>query len=805
MSTAAAPHDATLHNLGWPRLLAALAERLHGDPGRAEMARLAPLPDAAAARAALATLAEVMALLQDAGPIPLQDAAALDEALARTRRGGALSLEELAAVRRTQRTAVEAARRLTERGGSLLRGLGAAVHALPALTRTLDAALTSDGELNPHTYPELGRLRGEMERRRRNILEHLAELLRDSRIAPHLQESIYSVRGTRYVLPVKIDARRRIPGIVHDVSASGATLFVEPQAVVDETNALTLAERQLAWEEQRILQELSDLVGEQADPLGENQAWLGRLDLLQAQGRLARDYGGSVPSVGEAGGVALRGLAHPLMMLSGERVVRNNVTLLPPLRCMIISGANTGGKTVLLTALGLAAELVRHGMAVPAEAGSRLDWFAPVWADVGDQQSLSASLSTFSAHIGFLSRLLPRCGTGSLVLMDEMLTGTEPQEGAALATAVLEHLVARDATVVITTHYGDLKRLATSNPAVVNASVSFDAERLQPTYRLIPQLPGSSFAFPIARRYGLPDEVVEAAQERLSHRAEDVETLLAQLHEREHELAERESHLRDQQRHQDAHAASQETREQALQRRERELRAQERGAVSNELRQARRQIAAVIHKLQAANDLPRAGAVREELQAVAQELEQAPPAEYSGLTPAALRELPAEARLWVRSLERSGTLETVLDEGRRARLRMGTLTMDVDAGDLSLAGDPAGAESRRTQRRRQEAAEAAQPFAAAPIATTGPAISTSENTLDMRGQRVEEALENTERFLDLCVVKHVSPVILIHGHGTGRLRTALRDYLDESPYCSTWRAGERNEGGDGVTIVALSL
>jgi DNA mismatch repair protein MutS2 len=412
---------------------------------------------------------------------------------------------------------------------------------------------------------------------------------------------------------------------------------------------------------------------------------------------------------------------------------------------------------------------------------------------VGDQQSLSESLSTFSAHIGFLGQLVHRCGTGSLVLMDEMLTGTEPQEGAALAAAVLEHLVARDATVVITTHYGDLKRLATANPGVVNASVSFDAERLQPTYRLIPQLPGSSFAFPIARRYGLPDAIVEAAQERLSHRAEDVESLLAQLHEREHALAEQESHLRDQQRHQEARAASQESRETELRRRERELRAQERGAVSNELRQARRQIAAVIHKLQAANDLPRAGAVQQELQAVAQALVHAPPVDERGLTPAALRGLPAAARLWVRS------------EGRHARLRMGTLTMDVDAGDLSLDTGPAPTESRRTQRRRQEAAEAAQRGASTTIETTGPAVSTSENTLDLRGQRVEEALEHAERFLDLCVVKHVSPVILIHGHGTGRLRTALREYLGESPYCSTWRAGERNEGGDGVTIAALSL
>jgi DNA mismatch repair protein MutS2 len=820
----------TLAGLEWPRLIEALRARLATPFGRARLESLAPLPKLGAVRHSLALIAEMGRLRVQGAALGFAGVQALEGLLERAERQGRLEAEELAAVLATQRAALQARAELQsvpETPG--LQELAGRLHPLRELVERLGQALTPTGTLNERAFPELRRLREQISGRREEIHRRLEGLLRSSKLADAFQDQIYTLRGRRYVLPVKADFKGHLPGIVHDVSSSGATLFMEPQSVVDDTNALTLTERLLELEADRILRQLSWVVGEAAPLLHENLDWIGQVDLVHAQAALADAYGGTVPVVESEGVLELRGLAHPLMLLEGAgaapmpapgdpsgqgeeppRVVRNDLRLGGDTRCMVVSGANTGGKTVLLKAVGLCALLVRHGMPVPALAGSRCDWFAEVWADIGDQQSLQTSLSTFSAQIRFLTQWLPHTEAGHLVLLDEMLTGTEPAQGAALGTSVLEALLARGATTLVTTHFGELKELAASHAGIVNASMAFDAERLRPTYRLQVGLPGASYALHIARRYGLPDAIVDRAEATLADRPAALDALLMQVQEQQRRLDDASERLRRREQRQRraeeelAHGRS------ALEAREREVRQRERGRISGELRAARRRISEVIQELQRANSLPTVSRVRERLAGL--EREHAGGEAQPVPAPVAPETLEPGAAVWLPSLNRRAVLETLLDEGRRARVRLGAVSMELALEDLAAApAEPPGPPGAGTGRgrRRAEPEPAVEPGGAQPEGeaprTIAFALSTGENTLDVRGLRLDEALEQAGQFFDRCTMKHISPVMVIHGHGTGKLKTGLREHLRDSPYVAAYRPGEAGEGRDGVTIVALHL
>ncbi|HKI98748.1 MAG TPA: Smr/MutS family protein [bacterium] len=832
-------HAETLAGLEWPRLLEALAARLATASGHAHLAALAPLPKLGAVRHALALNAELRALREKHGPLGFSGVHALEGLLERAERQGRLEAEELAAVLSTQRAALQLRADLQSAGESPgLRELAEALHPLRELVERLGASLTATGALNERAYPELARLREQIAHRREALHRKLDGLLRNARLSDAFQDQIYTLRGRRYVLPVKADFKGHLPGIVHDVSASGATLFMEPQAVVEDTNAVALTERLLELEQDRILRQLSWAVGEAAPQLQANLDWIGRVDLLNAQAALAEAYQGTVPQVEAEGVLDLKGVAHPLMLLEEAsaapggrtgpagatadegppRAVRNDVRLGGETRCMVISGANTGGKTVLLKAVGLAALLVRHGMPIPALAGSRCDWFAEVWADIGDLQSLDTSLSTFSAQIRFLTELLPRVGPGCLVLLDEMLTGTEPAQGAALGSAVLEALLVQGVTTLVTTHFGELKQLAAEHAGIVNASMAFDAERLRPTYRLQMGLPGASFALHIARRYGLAETIVARAETSLADRPAALDALLVQVHEqgrRLEEAAERQRE-RDARLHQAEAQLAQARADVGA--REREVHRRERGAISAELRAARRRIGAVIRELQQAKSLPTVSRVRDRLAELEREHEAAEPSPAPAAAEAGT--LEPGAAVWLPSLQRGGVLEALLDEGRRASVRLGALTMELDRAEvLPAAAGPKegpGEGRRRGARRVAPGAREVEPGGAGAEGAPGEAprvtetdipfaLSTEENTLDVRGLRLEEALEQAEAFFDRCTMKHVSPVMVIHGHGTGRLKAGLREAWHGSPYVAAFRPGGAHEGRDGVTIVALDL
>ena len=841
-----AARASSLAALEWPLLLAALGDRLATPYGHQALAAMKPLAKLGAVRHALTRVEQMKHGLAKGMRLNFGEVRPLDTLLDRASREGSLDVAELDDVRITQRAALrlaaelntpgeEAARELTEMAGDL--------HPLRELSDTLAGALTPAGALNESAYPQLARLRAEFTARRDSIHRRLEGLLRADHLSAALQDRIYTLRGRRYVLPIKADFRGQLKGIVHDVSASGATLFIEPQQVVEDTNALAMAEKQLELESERILRELSAQVGQSAPELRANMTWLGRVDLIHAQARIGLDYGGTAPKVEMEGVLDLKGLGHPLMLLaqgapqdrgpdalldpspgppSGEpgTVVRNSVKLGGEMRCLVISGANTGGKTVLLKSLGLAALLVRHGMHVPARAGSRCDLFTEVWADIGDRQSLESSLSTFSAQIRFMASWLGDIAPGALVLLDEMLTGTEPGQGAALATAVLERLLERGATTLVTTHFGELKALAADHPGMVNGAMAFDVERLLPTYRLEVGLPGASYAPDIARHYGLDQALVSAAERTLASRPEALDALLVATHQARRKLEHREEELNRRADNLKRREEGHEREREALRRRDANLRRKEQGEIGRDLRAARKRIAVVIRDLQQANNLPRAGKVSEALAELEQDFARSGKhpdgkARAASTAPGAIPTLSLPEGwtpglpVWLPHLERGGEIEAVLDDGERLRVRMGALTLEVDASDVRPVESSAPVSGKEQAGAVRPAGERTTPVIP-PAASDAPkdipfALSTEENTLDVRGLSLDEALERCDGFLDLCTYKHVTPVMIIHGHGTGRLKLGLRDHLEHSPYVATFRPGREHEGRDGVTIIALEV
>ncbi|MDH4247909.1 MAG: Smr/MutS family protein [Deltaproteobacteria bacterium] len=835
----------TLAGLEWPRLMEFLASRVQSAPGHEALDALGAVSSPEEVRARMALISEMRGLRTERGGLDFGPVRPVGPLLERAAKQSRLDGVELLAILATQRAALKVRteiRALESLPG--LAALGEALHLERPLCDLLARSLTPEGTLNTQAFPELGAIESELSARRAAIHAHLERVLRRRDLADALQDTLYTLRGRRYVVPIKADFKGHLAGIVHDVSASGATLFIEPQEVVDETNALTLAERRLELETDRILRELSHTTGESAPNLRANLRWLGALDLLHAQAVLSEGYTGSAPEVHAEGRIALVRMAHPMMLLEqsarssrpalpGEadsatvrgEVVRNDLELGAGRRCLMISGANTGGKTVLLKAVGLCALLVRHGMHIPALEGSRFDLFQEVWADIGDQQSLEGDLSTFSAQIAQLAALLPHAGPGTLVLLDEMLTGTDPAQGAALGAAVLEHLLARGALTLVTTHFGELKTLAERLPEVVNASVSFDPARLRPTYRLQTGLPGASYGLHIARRHGLPESLVARAEADLAGRPAALDALLIRLQQREADLQRAESRLeRDQAALRRAETELDNTRR-ALAEKERDVRRRERGAVGEELRSARERIAAVIRDLQQANALPVAGRLREELEAVAAQVLAPDAPTLHALPPlTTVAGLEPGAEVWLLAHEARAVLESALDEGRRAKVRLGALQLEVQAGELSLPPPQApparrrksatatatAAEARRPTRRNAPPAPAAAGSAGVPpmpgsVPDVPAVLPRSDNTLDLRGTRLYEALEMIERFFDACVVQRISPVVVIHGHGTGKLKAGIRDALRDNPYVKAYRAGERGEGADGVTVVSLGV
>ncbi|HEY4770488.1 MAG TPA: Smr/MutS family protein, partial [Myxococcales bacterium] len=763
--------------------------------GRDRCNSLLPGGDPDATRRHLGLVEEARLLQRHERELPLADAVDVRPSLGRAAREGTLEPQELMQVARLIRASDSARRFCFSQADRAPLHFGQAqeLSELVPLAQELERAFDPSGKLLDTASPLLGELRERARGLHRAIKQRIEELLKDEKIVPMLRDAYYSVRGDRYVLPVRAEHRSHLPGIVHNASNSGQTLFIEPQQLVELGNQLTIAEAGALEEEQRILHELSGAVGRRAPALEHDVEIIAVLDEAAAGGRLGDDLDAGAPELG-GDRFELRNARHPLLVLQRKPagVVANDVALPAPAQALIVSGPNAGGKTVTITAVGLCALMARAGLPLPAEAGSRMPLYRTVYTAIGDEGDLSRDLSTFTAHLSALKWILEAAGPGTLALIDEIAADTDPREGAAIAIAALEKLVAAGAQVLITTHLEELKALALADPRFAPASVGFDVERLAPTYRLRLGEVGASSAIEIARRVGLPEDVCLRAREILGSGASVVSQAVERLEQERAKSARRSAELLASREELERERASLQRERERLRELERETRAGARAELIEDLRRRRDEIAALVARLQSAPAMAQAvDAQRAVEQAVAaEEREQARAAE-----PQALPEAALEPGARVKHV-RLGTEGVVLEvQDGTATVQMGALRSKVPVQDLlPIARQVRQAGFRKTKAERMERAEQAR---AAPVQVRVPVA-------DVRGMRVDEALRAVEQELDRATRAGDERVHVLHGHGSGALKAAVREHLQRSPYVRRSRPADPHEGGDGVTVAELS-
>lgn len=793
-----APAISTL--LGWDEIRGHLAAEAVTPHGRARCQALEPATRTGEIHARQQRCRQLQHLLDEGILPPLEPVEEVEADLVRAGKQGVLVPEAVRRVGQAMRISSRLRGFLLEEGhraGGALTELARGSHDLSGPGRDLLAAFDDGDTLRDSASPALGPLRRTARDLAARIRRRLEEILRNPRRAVCLREPYVTQRGDRYVLPVRADAPSSFPGIVHDTSQSGATLFVEPAELVEEGNRLKIAHAAVVEEERRILAEYSAEIAGLADALRDNLAMLAGFDLVHAAQRLGDRLQGRLI---EVGGDELRLLAarHPLMRLGGEQVVANDIRLGPGRRCLVVTGPNAGGKTVTLTTTALVVLMAQAGLPVPAGEGSCIPAFSRLRAVIGDAQDIHRGLSTFSAHVAHIAAILQEADGATLVLLDEVAADTEPRHGAALACALLEHLVARGSTVVVTTHFDQLKQLAYRDERFANASVGFDTERMQPTYTLHPDVPGRSLTFDIARRLALPDEVLQAAAARLDPSGWKTEQMLESLDRERHALQELRGELATRTREATEAAAVHRREAEELSATRARILAGQREALIAEIQEARREAATLLERLRTDPAMPSAVAAGRRLKSMEDELRTGP---RTGNQPAPAPPVPAGAdepplqpgdRVVVTHLDKEGEVVSVDPRAGMVSVRLGsTMRTRVAVEQIRRLG-PAP--------RPHQA-----PPSPAPVEETGgeDAPRTVDNQVDLRGLRVEEALEATERFLDRLFGAGRTTAYIVHGHGTGALKSAVRDYLRTSPYPVHFRAGAPGEGGDGITVVKM--
>ena len=778
--------------LEFPLIRERLAAATAFEPSRRLAAALAPSDDPVIVARTLDETDQARALLTDRPSAGIGGARDIGPWIERAARGGRLDPGHFLEIADTLDATARLATTLAEERRPLLRELGRALHPLPALRSTLARSFDPAGDLLDTASPTLGALRAAVRVTYDRLRRRLDSLV-GSELGGALQEPIVTLRNGRYVVPVKAEARGRVKGIVHDASGSGQTLFVEPLVAVELGNAWREAQAAVEEEIGRILDELSGLVGANATNLRETLDGLARFDLWAAKAKLAAELDAVRAETADRPEVVLLGARHP--GLSG-RVVPIDLRLGDGYTALVVTGPNTGGKTVTLRTLGLLALMHQSGLHVPAETGSRLPVFRDVFADIGDEQSIAQSLSTFSGHLRRIIAIVAVAGPGTLVLLDELGAGTDPTEGSALAQSLLEHFIRTGALVAATTHYAELKAYAHDTAAARNAAVEFDLETLSPTYRLTIGLPGGSQAFAIAERLGLPEPIVADARSRLTENQRAFEATLASIRATEGETAEALDRARSAEtRATEALHAAAEERRRARRERDEAVRAAREEAdrivatLRDEVAETRRRLEReTITEPALDAGLARAEATLDRLPAPA-----ASPPEPDA------EAVPRTWRVGERARSRSGGWEgriaAIERGGRRATLESGGMRVMVDVTDLAAAAGPVAgsADAAGTASRGRTNAAALQLSRARTVASS----------LDLRGARVDDALEALGRYLDDASLAGLERATIVHGLGTGALRDAVRSTAGRHPLVRSVRAGERAEGGDGVTVLGL--
>jgi DNA mismatch repair protein MutS2 len=809
----------TLRVLEYPKILERLAGYCAFSGGAALAGSLLPSDDLVTVREWLAQTAEAHELLSQKDDVNFGGVHDLRPLLDRAERRIVLMPPDLLEIKHTLLRARQLRNLLTrlEQTFPHLAAIAGNIEPCDHIAAEIGRCISDRGDVVDAASAALGRIRSELRIAQERLLSTLERIVHSSEIKPYLQEALVTQRQGRYVIPVRAEYKGSIDGIVHDQSASGATLFIEPLRVVQQNNAVRELELAEEKEVRRILAELSEAVAEESVYLRRNTQILAELDFTFAKAKYAYAIDATLPEVepfqppkrparrkAEADEAALphpgsvinlRRARHPL--LDPQNVVPIDIYLDDDTYLIVITGPNTGGKTVTLKTVGLLTLMAQSGMMIPVDMGSRLSVFEGVYADIGDEQSIEQNLSTFSSHMTNIIDILEEADPHCMVLLDELGAGTDPEEGSALAMALLENLRDRGITTFATTHYSDLKLYAHNTPGVRNASMEFDVETLSPTYELSIGLPGRSQALTIARRLGLNPVIVEKAESVVRPDTLQADSLLEDIKRARMETlaAAEQARLRERQ----AQLLEADLRYQLadIERARREVVAETRQTMQRELDEARKEIEQIRRQARSSPTTSGNSAAHDQFLAradkeLARRRQSTEEVNREVVVPGAATGHPTGPievgdRVWVASLQASGEVLSLNEASAEADVQLGNFRLKLPVKRLEL----------RQKAVKEKAAEGPR------ITVQMSAAASPGLELDLRGERVDEGLDRLERYLNDAYMARLPWVRIIHGRGTGAMRSAVRDVLKSHPLVGTLRSGEANEGGDGVTVVKL--
>ena len=779
--------ERVLKTLEYDKILHEVELRASCCIGRELAAALTPSNIFSEVQRLLTLTGEAETILYRTGQSPVDDFPDMRQCLKRIHAALYISAGELLGIARCLRSARLAREMLTkENEGGLLFNMASFLSTHRSVEEEISRCIISEDEIFDGASPALSRIRRAMRTANERVREKLNAMIRSATYSKYLQEPLITIRNGRFVIPVKQEYRQQIPGLVHDQSGSGATLFIEPAAVVELGNEYKklLAEEQ--EEIERILTELTAMVAPYADDIFEDMNVLGEIDLVFAKARLAREMNCTCPKLNETGYIRISRGRHPL--IPAERVVPIDIWLGKDYRLLIITGPNTGGKTVTLKLVGLLTLMAQSGLFIPAAEGSECAVFDAVYADIGDEQSIEQSLSTFSSHMTNIVEILKAADERSLVLLDELGAGTDPIEGAALAMSILEDLHARGTVSVSTTHYSEIKAFALTRDGMENASMEFDVDRLCPTYRLFIGIPGKSNAFEISERLGIPTHIIDNARGFLKGEDVKFEDIISSA-QSQHRIAEEERALA-----QEARAELERLRAEAEKARKKleEDKAKQQAKAKEEAKKivadTKREMEKLIVQVRSIKGVDRSAAdrviqqSRDRLRAEESKLQDpiAVKKDDGGQPPKSVK---AGQSVRIVSLDQRATVLSPADAKGEVQVQAGILKLNVKLQDLRIVPD-------------EQPKQTKSKIAAVQDRRVG-------LELDIRGMLVDEALVIVDRYLDDAFLTGLSEVNIIHGKGTGALRSGVQDYLKRHSRVKSFRIGNYGEGDAGVTVVTL--
>ncbi|MDC2817170.1 endonuclease MutS2 [Leuconostoc suionicum] len=794
-----------LQTLEYDKIKSQLSDFLSTPIGRQEADALQPITDVHIINYWLQETADAMMIDRLKGGIPLAKLADITPHLKRLNIQASLSATELAEIgnvlRNTSAISNFFIQMKDESIGESLEVLveqAEQLETLPEVTKSIQNAIDSTGRINDEASYELKSVRGKIVGHENAIKNKMQDFTK-GKTAQYLSDPIVTIRGDRYVLPVKAEYRNQFGGVVHDQSQTGLTLYIEPQAVVELSNKLSELRVKENAEEQRVLQELSAELEPHTNEIQQNVQILGHFDFVNAKAQLAARLDAMQPTVSVDNHISLRQAWHPL--LDKKNAVANDISLGDSYKTIIITGPNTGGKTITIKTLGLLQLMAQSGLFITTRQPSTVGIFDEVFADIGDEQSIEQNLSTFSSHMANIVSMLDHIDDKTLVIFDELGAGTDPAEGAALAIAILDKVASLGAYTIATTHYPELKLYGYNRPETKNASMVFDVETLQPTYQFLMGVPGQSNALAIAKRLGFGEDVIGSAMALTDESDQDLNNMIADLVAQRDEVKKNNEELRLQ-------LKATEKKSEALSKEQSKLEKQRAHVILDAKNEANHIVAAT--KKQAKQLISeirkerlRAGQrgelTEQELQARKGELDklrQNDSLEKNKILQKAkkVKELAPGDEITVRSYSQQGTLVKKHKNGQW-EVEMGILKMLVDEDDIVKTEATVKAQKGKAKNKQQKIIRK--------TTSSGSARASVKSSLDLRGVRYEAALTELDRYLDTVVLANISPVEIIHGKGTGALRQGVTEFLRSDRRVKSYHFASANAGGDGATIVEL--